>query len=388
MAILSNIFRKIIYRIKTKFNKFKYKEPTINYFNRISLKYSKFADDIFLTDFQKGVCKNSFENYKIAIKEINNNIEFKKFIGEDWDTFSSQARNIILNSDINSVFSSLGLRSYKTLLPNNLPSAFEFNKIQQTQQSIYEILLDLNGTSLDIFRPYECLNYPKIALRNKSNKMIFLNPTQTKSIEDSLYIKKNIVKRKDNYLFIEIGGGDGHHCKSICQVIPNSKYFIFDLPEMCFRSYSLLSNHFSGQKLIGGLKEFNQLERNVNDFVDKYEVAILPCWLIPEFCSANLEFDCGINIHSFGEMPLQIAKNYISNLEKCCEFLYLINREFGFKWSSTVKNTKLKEIGIEEYLNFENHILIDVDYPISSNPIHTYGQNPSYIRTIFKRKTI
>ena len=66
----------------------------------------------------------------------------------------------------------------------------------------------------------------------------------------------------------------------------------------------------------------------------------------------------------------------------------LINREFGFKWSSTVKNTKLKEIGIEEYLNFENHILIDVDYPISSNPIHTYGQNPSYIRTIFKRKTI
>ena len=381
---IKNLIKFILRKFKPKPSVQKY----IDYYGFLFRKSNSFSDKIVLSETERDICLKAILSYKASIKEFSSHKNYQEFIGSDWNSWTSKARNRILMDNPEEVFCSLGLRSYKTLEYYTINSQV-YKDIREGDEQMIRLILQKSGYSIDKFKPYTCLKYPLIPIEEKHSNLKFINPFQSKFIEDSIYIKDKILTGKSPRV-IEIGAGDGSLCRTLIDLIPDCKYIIFDLPEMVYRSFSFLSCHFSGRKRVGSLLDFNNMKMDPKSLLEAYDIIVLPCWYIQKFCDGSIMYDSAINCHSFGEMPLNISRKYISYIDQTCNAFFSVNREYGLTHKELLETDfQLTESGVNEYSNFKNMSLVDCDYPISSNPLYFYkdGQ-PTYLRCVFSKESI
>jgi hypothetical protein len=224
---------------------------------------------------------------------------------------------------------------------------------------------------------YSGFYYPKYDIE-RNGEYITINPYNLYSLETSQYLSSRI---KDGFIVCEIGAGDGHVCRDIVGLGKNIKYIILDLPELCFRSSIFLKNFFP-EKVVKVFNDFQGGPLGMRDLLQQCDILVLPCWYAEQIIADRIDIDLYINTHSFGEMPVSVARKYCSIINASGRSLLSINREFGFEWKlKRTSGRHLTESSLHSYTGeLSSMKLIDSDYPVSSNP---FFKRPTYVRSLY-----
>lgn len=126
----------------------------------------------------------------------------------------------------------------------------------------------------------------------------------------------NKLKNKKDLVILEIGGGMGLLSNILHQILDIKQYVLIDLPENLYLSSVYLQS------------TLNREASYVDDNTNRYDTPIVST--IPKFIdNIGLKYDLVVNVNSFGEMPLQIVReylNFIKNNLKDDGYFYSQNR--------------------------------------------------------------
>ena len=178
-------------------------------------------------------------DYTVALKELASNEDLEFFIGRDWHTFSGKARETIIETDNESLFTSMGSRSYKTMaLTNSEFNPVRHSSIVETAVGLYDEICKTYKIEKGRYQGYRKYYYPNIL--HDGN---FLNPQSLYSIESAAFLSEKIEKEEIK-IIVEIGAGDGQLCRDMLKTV-KTKYIILDLPEMLVRSHLFFTDFLS-----------------------------------------------------------------------------------------------------------------------------------------------
>jgi len=111
------------------------------------------------------------------------------------------------------------------------------------------------------------------------------------------------------YLFVDLGAGDGKFIKLLLKIFPNSKAIIFDIPStLVFSSYCLIKNF--PDKQIGLHSDIKEISCGL----EQYDIMCLPHFRIEELPVNSV--DLFLNTGSLSEMNENAALHYLSVIKK------------------------------------------------------------------------
>jgi len=323
--------------------------------------------------YQKSLIDSIIEAYFLSRNELENNPQYQSFIGGEWEGLSRKFSDNLQNKDdIYTQYLSLGSRSYKSLrLVNDTKpyrQAFYLSQVILTCMNFNSVLQKAGAGSLK-YEGYHQFNYPHFYYNNIPLNLSVFSYEMTHYIQQKNFLKNNPV-------ICEIGTGDGFVAREIIANIKGCKYILFDLPETLTRSHFLLSTKFPDKK-IASLKELKINNYDIEKLIGQYEIIFLPAWhvnSIPE----SMQIDLWLNTHSFGEMPVEIAKRYCEVIDKTGKAFISINRDRDipfFDNHSVIHNSR------KFFSVFEKMKVRDISYPITSNYMTV---RPSNVRVFFE----
>ena len=111
------------------------------------------------------------------------------------------------------------------------------------------------------------------------------------------------------YLFVDLGAGNGNFIKLLLKTFPNSKAIIFDIPiTLVFSSYYLIKNF--PEKQIGLHSDIKEISCGL----EQYDIICLPHFRIEELPVNSV--DLFLNTGSLSEMNENTALHYLSIIKK------------------------------------------------------------------------
>ena len=258
------------------------------------------------------------DDFKLSIDEQNELREFL-FQGDLWgDHYAASVLNTAGVGDP-WFFLTIGHRSYKTghLLPRKPFNLYERrNEVLSTLaqwgalRATYGHDVTPNGYSL-----YGCPHF--------RHEGAVLNPTNLHSSEMVAFMSQ-AVDLESLGVICEIGPGDGRAMYELCRLdaMSTSKFILLDHPNMLVRSQFLLAEHLGESRHVAGARLLRDCGNSVARAFQCTDVLCLPAWDIDKI---DLDIDLWVNTHSFSEMPFDVARYYVGQIEKNGQYLYSVN---------------------------------------------------------------
>jgi len=133
------------------------------------------------------------------------------------------------------------------------------------------------------------------------------------------------------YLFVDLGAGNGNFIKLLLKIFPNSKAIIFDIPiTLVFSSYYLIKNF--PDKHIGLHSDIKEISCGL----EQYDIICLPHFRIEELPVNSV--DLFLNTGSLSEMNENTALHYLSIIKKTVKV-------GGYFYTYNIFNTRKKKSG-------------------------------------------
>lgn len=325
-----------------------------------------------------------------ALKTINYSRQ------DHWDIFDksyykkisdfNEMTNFRNNGISNMLETGLPSQDRQDLILNN--KAYNISYTQNEKDDIIKRFNQLNtmiGKDLDKYFCNTLIGNPRHLKYHHNSKDYILNFDDLYHVYAAWQIKRYIdfKKIKTNNV-LEIGGGYGNLCRKIKRLIPDSTYFIVDIPEVLLIQHYYLSSN-------SNLKILNLINENKDNYKD-YDVILLPFYMLKKI---DLNPDIVINCRSFGEMPKNTLLSYFEWIHKNLRnegFLYMVNRyvftksidknkirdyPFDNRWSVILSQPQWLQTHLHEFLlkrvEKENN---DLNYLLKSFPIETPPPGP------------
>ena len=137
-----------------------------------------------------------------------------------------------------------------------------------------------------------------------------------------------LLRDQKNPVIVEIGGGFGGFAYQLISLIKNNntKYIIYDLPEVNAISSFFLMNSFPDKKVILFGEEELWKSKNL-----EFDIAIMPYYMIKKLPKDSV--DLIYNACSFSEMSRECALNYLKQIEVSCKKYFAHeNHETRFRY--------------------------------------------------------
>ncbi len=212
----------------------------------------------------------------------------------------------------------IGMGGYDEWLRYN--SLFGKSYIKEVWIDYYQKLVDLQGDQKIIF--------PKVG--NPCGIVYKQEVVPIQSLRHAYRAEeiKNCLSDVNNKVIVEIGGGYGglgFQLVSKLNDSKNSKFMLFDIPEVVAISSAFLITSLPNKKIrLYG-------EGSTSPITEDYEVGILPHFAIDDLESNSV--DLFYNSCSFSEMDGSSSKKYLSVIERCCRRYFMHDNhetEFSF----------------------------------------------------------
>lgn len=310
------------------------------------------------TLYYRGLIDGIVESYFLAQSELESPHQYTSFLGGEWEKCSKEFSNTLKEKDeVYTRYLSIGSRSYKNFKlisdSGRFRPAFYLSQVSLACTQ-FEAIRQRRILNPLIYKGYNQFNYPYFHYKNFPLNLSIFSLEMIDFILQKQFLKKNP-------LVCEIGTGDGFVAREILSNIDGCKYILFDLPEILTRSQFLLSTRFPNKKL-ASLKELMEYKYDMGELVKNFDIIFLPAWhvtSIPE----NMKVDLWLNTHSFGEMPVDIARRYCGIIDKTGEACILINRnrDLPFGKDDVIHDTR-------KFLSVFTRMKVrEVSYPVTSN---------------------
>ena len=165
---------------------------------------------------------------------------------------------------------------------------------------------------------------------------------------------KNCLTDMDEKVIVEIGGGYGglgFQLVSKLEKHQNTKFILFDIPEVVAISSAFLVSSFPDKKIrLYG-------EGSISPTNKDFEIGIFPHFTIDNLESDSI--DLFYNSCSFSEMDEATSRKYLSVIEKCCRKYFMHdNHESNFNFLKTDGTFSKNIIGSKLIPNSNNFKLI------------------------------
>jgi putative sugar O-methyltransferase len=174
---------------------------------------------------------------------------------------------------------------------------------------------------------------------NKVGSPILVNINELNLHIGSLYflahvfeiLKHTELDVNGEYLFVDLGAGNGNFIKLLLKIFPNSKAIIFDIPiTLVFSSYYLIKNF--PDKHIGLHSDIKEISCGL----EQYDIICLPHFRIEELPVNSV--DMFLNTGSLSEMNENAALHYLSIIKKTVKV-------GGYFYTYNVFHTQKKKSG-------------------------------------------
>lgn len=194
---------------------------------------------------------------------------------------------------------------------------------------------------------------------------------------------KNCLSDIDEKVIVEIGGGYGglgFQLVSKLKKHTNSKFILFDIPEVAAISSAFLISSFPDKKIrLYG-------EGSISHANKDFEIGIFPHFAIDNLESDSI--DLFYNSCSFSEMDEATSRKYLSVIEKCCRKYFMHdNHESDFNFLKTDGTFSKNIIGSKLIPNSNNFKLIYKKPRTHGLPEDSSFESYEYLYEKFERKS-
>ena len=314
------------------------------------IKYAKISKNLKIKRNNNEIIFRLLSAYKLSKKNAQNidnsfkikgvwnewiEINFKNLIKALKEENISLLNNLLNNMFEESFTRGLGIfEGYRK--SKNLFGKFYFKYVWNNYLKHY---LSLGGKKEDLRFP-NVGNPTGIKIQNK------IIPYE--AIRHSYLAKQytELLRDQKNPLIVEIGGGFGGFAYQLISLIKNNntKYIIYDLPEVNAISSFFLMNAFPDKKVILFGEEELWESKNL-----EFDIAIMPYYMIKKLPKDSSDFI--YNACSFSEMSRECALVYIKQIEVSCKKYFAHeNHETRFRYYEK-KDFSTNLIGSEVILN-------------------------------------
>lgn len=146
---------------------------------------------------------------------------------------------------------------------------------------------------------------------------------------------------------LEIGSGCGHKALTFKKACPKLTYIIVDIPPALYVAQQyLLGNGLS----VFRYQDAKQITSLANINPENYDIICLAPWMLDYV--AEMSIDLFINTGSFQEMEPWLVKNYLDQVMKIANNVFLSNLRAGHKVAEKGKHGVLKQTGYDSYTSW------------------------------------